>query len=981
MAFGGVIKLQGESEYRKALSDITNSLKVVGSELKKVSSLYDRNDTSVEKLSSTNETLTKKLKLQNDALDKARDMLKEAQSGYEKSADSVKEWQQKLEQAREELDKAKSSTEASADEIADLEAKVKDCETELDKAENTTSKYETTVQKWTVEVNNAETAVNKTTREIDKNESAIKDLESATDNAADSMDDLSDSMDDASDKSKKLDGGFTVLKGAMADLVSQGINFVMDGLHDLVGEAVNAADTMHKFEQTMGFAGYDDKAIKKASADVKEYADKTVYDLDTIANTTAQLAANGIEDYTGLTQALGNLNAVAGGNADTFNSVSIALTQTAGAGKLTTENWNQLANAIPGASGKLQEALKEAGAYTGDFREAMAKGQITADEFNAAIMKLGNEPVAVEAAASVATFEGAIGNMQATVVSGLQEIIEEIGMENITEFLSNTTDLIADVIEGATTAVSWVKSNLPAVLTLVTGLMTAFTAQVVANKVAVIAATAAEKGMTIAQYAAATAQGVLNAVMALNPIGLIIAGITALVAGFMLLWKNCEGFRKFWINLWENIKKAWNSFKENWAAGMDAIKATIDKVKAGFENFVQNIKKGFESIKAFFAALKANWQAGWESIKETLSEVWENIKNAVQVGLMFIAELIQSAFDLITLPFRFIWENCHETITEIWNTIIDSVTAAITAVKTVIETVFTAIKDKITTVWTAISSVITTIITAIKDKITAVFNAVKSFVSTVWESIKATITDKIEAARSIISDVINAISSTISSVFNGVKSFVSNVWNGIKDSISNAITAAKNIVSNVVDGIKSKVTGVFDALKSTVTNVWNGIKNAIKTPIEAARDLVKNAIDKMKSFFNFKWELPKIKLPHFSISGKFSLNPPSIPKFSVDWYAKAMNNPMLLDRPTIFGMQGNKLLGAGEAGAEVVAGADKLMSMIRSAVDTTNRPTTDNNFTAMLNAFKAALREMKVEMDSDEMGRFVERTVADAIYT
>lgn len=875
MAFGGVIKLQGESEYRKALSDITNSLKVVGSELKKVSSLYDKNDSSVEKLSSTNETLTKKLKLQNDALDKARDMLKEAQSGYDKSAESVKEWQQKLEQAREELDKAKSSTEASADEIADLEAKVKDCETELGKAENTTSKYETTVQKWTVEVNNAETAVNKTTREIDKNKQAISDLENATEDAtdevedmADSMDDLADSMDDASDKSKKLDGGFTVLKGAMADLVSQGINFVMDGLHNLVGEAVNASDTMNKFEQTMGFAGYDDTAIKKASADVKEYADKTVYDLDTIANTTAQLAANGIEDYTGLTQALGNLNAVAGGNADTFNSVSIALTQTAGAGKLTTENWNQLANAIPGASGKLQEALKEAGAYTGDFREAMAKGQITADEFNAAIMKLGNEPVAVEAAASVATFEGAIGNMQATVISGLQEIISEIGMENITEFLSKTTDLIGDVIKGATNAVRWVKSNLPAVLTLVTGLMTAFTAQVVANKVAVIAATAAEKGMTIAQYAAATAQGALNTVMAANPIGLIIAGITALVAGFMLLWKNCEGFREFWINLWENIKEAWEAFKENWAAGIDAIKAI------------------FEAAATFFSDI-------WDKIKTTISEKIE----------------------------------------------------------------------------------------AIKTIITAVFNTIKDFIGKIWDSIKNSISEKIEAAKAVVSTVVNAIKDTVSNVFNAVKSTVSNVWNVIKDSISNAINGAKNIVSNVVGGIKDKVTSVFDALKNTVSNVWDGIKNTIKGAIEGARDFVKNAIDKIKGFFNFEWKLPKIKLPHFSIKGEFSLSPPSVPHLAVDWYAKAMNNPMLLDSPTIFGMQGGKLLGAGEAGAEVVAGADKLMSMIRTAVDTTSRPTAETDFRTMLNAFKAALREMKVEMDSDEMGRFVERTVADAIYT
>lgn len=838
MAFGGVIKLQGETEYRKALSDITNSLKVVGSELKKVSSLYDRNDTSVEKLSSTNETLTKKLKLQNDALDKARDMLKEAQAGYEKSSDSVKEWQQKLEQAREELDKAKNSTEASADEISDLEAKVKDCETELDKAENTTSKYETTVQKWTVEVNNAETAVNKTTREIDKNEQAISDLENSTEDAteevedmADSMDDLADSMDDAANESKNLDGGFTVLKGAMANIVSQGINFVMDGLRDLAGEAIDAADTMYKFEQTMGFAGYDDATIKKASADVKDYADKTVYDLDTIANTTAQLAANGIKDYTGLTEALGNLNAVAGGNADTFASVASALTQTAGAGKLTTENWNQIANAIPGASGKIQEALKQAGAYTGDFREAMAKGEITADEFNEAIMKLGNEPVAVEAATSVATFEGAIGNMQATVVSGLQEIIAEIGMENITGFLSDTTDLIADVIEGATTAVSWVKSNLPTVLTLVTGLMTAFTAQVVANKVAVIAATAAEQGMTIAQYAAATAQKALNVAMSANPIGLVIAGLTALVAGFMYLWKNCEGFREFWINLWENIK----------------------------------------------------------------------------------------------------------TITS-------------------------------------------TVVTAIKDIITAVFSTVRDFVTAIWESIRATISEKIEAAKAVISTAVNAILNIITSVFNAVKTFISNVWEGIKSVISTSINAAKTTVSNVVSGIQNVVSNAFNSLKSTVTNIWNGIKNAIQKPIESARDIVKNAIDRMKSFFNFSWELPKIKLPHFSFSGKFSLDPPSVPKFSIDWYAKAMNNPMLLDSPTIFGMQGGKLLGAGEAGAEVVAGADKLMSMIKSAVDSPSRSGTPDYYT-MLNAFKGALREMKIEMDSDEMGRFVERTVADAIYT
>lgn len=171
----------------------------------------------------------------------------------------------------------------------------------------------------------------------------------------------------------------------------------------------------------MNFAGFDTSAVEAATKATREYADKTVYDLTTVQNTTAQLAANGIQDYVGLTEAAGNLNAVAGGNAETFKSVAMVMTQTAGAGKLTTENWNQLTDAIPGAAGKLQEAMLNAGAYTGNFREAMEKGEITADEFNKAIMDLGMTDVAKEAATSTQTMEGALGNLEAAVTGGLTD--------------------------------------------------------------------------------------------------------------------------------------------------------------------------------------------------------------------------------------------------------------------------------------------------------------------------------------------------------------------------------------------------------------------------------------------------------------------------------------------------------------------------------------------------------------------------------
>ena len=130
------------------------------------------------------------------------------------------------------------------------------------------------------------------------------------------------------------------------------------------------------------------------------------------------------------------------------------------------------------------------------------------------------------------------------------------------------------------------------------------------------------------------------------------------------------------------------------------------------------------------------------------------------------------------------------------------------------------------------------------------------------------------------------------------------------------------------DTIKEKAGELWQKIKDT----FDKIKDTIKNALESAKNFVKDAIDKIKSFFKFDWELPKIKLPHFSITGKFSLNPPSIPKLSVDWYAKAMDEGMILNSPTIFGARGDTLLAGGEAGAEAVVGVSSLRGMITDAI-------------------------------------------------
>lgn len=247
--------------------------------------------------------------------------------------------------------------------------------------------------------------------------------------------------------------------GAVAGVASNAIQVITGSFGELIGESVEASDSIDKFKSTMKLGGFGEKEIAEATKIVQKYADDTVYDLSTVSNTTAQLAANGIKNYTELTQAAGNLNAQAGGNADTFKSVAMMLTQTAGAGKLTTENWNQLADAIPGASGVLQEAMKKNEAFTGNFRDAMEDGEISADEFNKAITELGMNDGAIEAAKSTSTFEGAIGNLQANIVGGINDIIKHLGKDKLTGIINGASDSVVGLFQNVSDVFSYLDRN------------------------------------------------------------------------------------------------------------------------------------------------------------------------------------------------------------------------------------------------------------------------------------------------------------------------------------------------------------------------------------------------------------------------------------------------------------------------------------------------------------------------------------------
>ena len=202
--------------------------------------------------------------------------------------------------------------------------------------------------------------------------------------------------------------------------------------------------------------------------------------------------------------------------------------------------------------------------------------------------------------------------------------------------------------------------------------------------------------------------------------------------------------------------------------------------------------------------------------------------------------------------------------------------------------------------------------TEFKEKVSTLMTDLMNKLKTIWDNIKSAVAEKCAAINSAAAEKFQAM----------------------KTAIEEKVNAAKQTVSTVFSNIQSTISEKVNSAKSTVSNVFSSIKSEIQNKINSARDAVQTAINKIKSIMNFSWSLPHLKLPRISISGRFSINPPSAPKFSISWYKKAMENAMILNSPTIFGYSqaSGKFLGGGEAGSEVVAGSNTLMGMISNAV-------------------------------------------------
>ncbi len=416
-----------------------------------------------------------------------------------------------------------------------------------------------------------------------------------------------------------------------------------------------------------------------------------------------------------------------------------------------------------------------------------------------------------------------------------------------------------------------------------------------------------------------------------------------------------------WETVWTNVKTffsdTWNAISSFFSGILTGIKTFFTDTWNAIVSFFSGILSGiYSSVTGTMTEIHDTFTNIWDSITGFLSGAWETIKNIVTIGIMAVKEIISAAFQIITLPFRFIWENCKDTVLSIWETIKSVIGEKIDAVKEKITTVTTAISNVASAAWNAISSTASSLwegikgtigskIDAAKEKVStatstitsvasSAWSSVSSTASSLWSTISSTVSSKISAASSAVSSATSTITSVASSAWSSVSSAASSKWESVRSTISSKLSSAQSTVSSLMSGITSTMSSGLSSALSTVSGKFSSIYSTISSKMSAARDAVGNAISALKSKFNFSWSLPHLKLPHVSISGSFSINPPSVPHFGISWY----KDGGILTRPTIFGAAGNNLLAGGEAGAEAVVPLatlwDKLETMITSVFNT-----------------------------------------------
>ena len=664
----------------------------------------------------------------------------------------------------------------------------------------------------------------------------------------------------------RMGGGIV---GTMKGLVGPAIAAVAAvGLGGFIAEAAAASDATDKFKSTMNFAGIDTSGIEAATAAAKAYADQTVYDLPTIQATMAQLASNGVSGYTELTEAAGNLNAVAGGNAETFKSVSRTLTQSAGAGKLMTEDWNMLADAIPGAAGPLKSALEDAGAYTGNFKEAMEKGQITSDEFQASLLKLGMDPIAVEAGKSVTTFEGAIGGLQATINSGLMGALDAMkpaitgainllsnGLGKAFDFVGNAATGLYDLLvkgdfTGALTAAFNVQEDSPLVGVLFT--IRSYAMDLIGGFRAMFAAYQAGNGDVTSDGFAGVMERIGNGAREVT------GGFTAMFAAY----KAGDGdvTSSGFAGLMERVGLGLREVTGGVHAFFAAFKAGDGEVtSSGFAGFLEGlggtVRAVFDQLGPVISSLAPQFMALFASISP-LGTVFQAIAPMLPQLLDVFTQLAvvvgQSLGQALTAIVP-IFVQLQSVFISVFQQVLATALPVIVQLVTMLGTTFAQLLPIIVPIITTLATMAVTLISQLMPIFMQLVSTVLPMVVTIFGAVLQAIGPLIGMIAGLLMPIIQALMPVVVTVFGVIADVIGSVMQIVMGIIQVVTGIISGNWSQVWEGIGNVFGGIWNAIVSVVSGAIGIVWSVISAGIGMVMGFIGGALNNIGKFFSDTW--------------------------------------------------------------------------------------------------------------------------------
>lgn len=577
-----------------------------------------------------------------------------------------------------------------------------------------------------------------------------------------------------------------------------------DFFKEMVSQATESFDTLKSYSSTMKFAGFDTSEIKKGEEELKEYSKETIYNVGEMSNTAATLAANGVKNYVDVTKALGNLVAVAGGSAQDMQSASLALTQIVGAGKMYTGDWNQFINGIPGASGKIQKALKDAGAYTGSFRDAMSKGKISASEMIAAIEKLGNTQIAKKAATDTSKFSVAWQGAQEAVQDGVLKLMDSLGTSGFTGAISAAGDSAYNALASIG---EWIVKHKEEISTLgqklgyikddlveIGGVIGQGFIQffkdgykwisefadktgdgndalddlgLALDKVAENKDTLREIGkglaaITTALVAMKAIKGVVSIVSTLlsplgkivslistiasTPLGAVALAVVAIGTAFVLAYKNIKPFRDF-------------------------VNGIAKKAGSAFNSVAKAVSKAFKQISKAMAPIVKEFEKAWGQLLKFIKALWKDI-SAVVIGALKILFVVMSPLLIV---------------------IIGLVRLAMITIKALVEGAMGFIKTLWRTTWNSIGTILKTTWNVIRDFLKYELKVITDILKLGTDILKGNWKDVWKDIKKIFSDAWNGMKSIVRDIWKGIKEYVADGVNGVIDLINGMITAINKV--------------------------------------------------------------------------------------------------------------------------------------------------------------------------------------------